>query len=150
MRFFHKVAFYDGDGRSITKMVHGAPLVPRWRACGDSAPPVADTAQWNAGEVLVEQHHPFVGPLTGAMYGGPRCNHHISVLLRLPAPDDAAGAAGAIAPSQAARVDAAIASMAQLLNDANFYCGKYCGKDQQKIDNLFKCIAQAHRSLKDS
>ena len=68
MRFFHKVAFYDGDGRSITKMVHGAPLVPRWRACGDSAPPVADTAQWNAGEVLVEQHHPFVGPLTGAMY----------------------------------------------------------------------------------
>ena len=94
-------------------------------------PPVADMTQWNAGEVLVEQHHRFVGPLTGAMYGEPRCNHHIRVLLRLPAPDDAAGAAGAIVPSQAARVDAAVASMAQLLNDAHFYCGRYCGLDQQ-------------------
>jgi hypothetical protein len=52
--------------------------------------------------------------------------------------------------SQAARVDAAVASMAQLLNDASFYSVKFCGKDQEKNDNLFKCLAQAHRSLKDS
>ena len=148
MRFFHKVALDDGNGGSVENMVHGAQLAPRWQARAHDTPPIADKAQWNAGEALVEQHHPFVGPLTGAMYAGPRCNHHISVLLRLPIPDGSA--TGASALSQAARVDEAVAAMAKLLNDANYYCGKYCGKDQQKIDNLFKCLAQAHASLKNS
>ena len=146
MRFFHNAQVAQPNGEAVFKMVHGAQLVPRWSygSAGGASPPIADESQWNAGEPLVEQNQPFIGPLMGAMYGGPRCNHHVSVLLRLP---PVTGTEPICAAAQAERVNAAIALIAKLLNDANHYCGDYCGKAQPQMDNLFRHLAQAQAGL---
>ena len=116
-------------------MVHGWQLVPRWN--GEGLPPIAGSHQTNAGDALLERTHPFVGPLMGGMYGGPRCNHHCSVLLKLPV-ESIEGDMD---------VNNAILAIAKSITSANYYCGGYMGKDQPQMDNLFRHLSQAHSSL---
>ena len=86
-------------------------------------PPPIDYVPPNVGKALTEQTHPFAIKGSGAMYGGPRCNHDIGVLLRCPkliGSDD----------TEQERVDRAMGDLASATNASDFYCSSYVTKDR--------------------
>ena len=69
-------------GKWVMRRVHGKPLQARWRKKG--CPPV-----WRAtparGALGLERNHPFACKMNPVLLLGPKCNHDIGILLRLPA-----------------------------------------------------------------
>ena len=63
------------------KRAHGLILQPRWD--GQGLPPVQQSPP-NPGTVLLELNFPFFFKLTSGVMLGPRCNHDLGILLRLP------------------------------------------------------------------
>ena len=68
----------------------------------------------------------------GAMLG-PKSNHDLGVLLRLP---DA---------SKDLREDDAISLMLDVMGDKEFYCAAYSSKEQPHIEGLLETLADARR-----
>ena len=70
--------------KSLWKRFHGKRLIPRWMPKSVSEQPPIDCVPPNVGKAQSEQTHPFVTKSSPSMYGGPRCNHDVGVLLRCP------------------------------------------------------------------
>ena len=71
--------------KDMWKRFHGKRLVPRWCPKRDSheQPPI-DCVPPNVGKALTEQTQQFVTKSNPAFYGGPRCNHDVGPLVRVP------------------------------------------------------------------
>ena len=77
-------AWVPRAGKFLWKRFHGKRLIPRWGPENMSEQPPIDCVPPNVGEAQSEQTHPFVTKSNPSMYGGPRCNHDVGVLLRCP------------------------------------------------------------------
>jgi len=86
MYYFHYVRQVSTRTHNdVIKRVHGHALVPRWN--GDNWPPVS-RVQPQPGMPSLERSHPYHCKLLPGVLLGNRCNHDLSVLLRLPLLDE--------------------------------------------------------------
>ena len=121
---------------------HGKKLCPTMEVGG--LPP-------QRGMLLTEQHHPYFSRMTPGMAACCKCNHDLSVLLRLPAPeprtpkpDDADHA------EDDDSTDEALAEqMAAEITDATYYITEYAGKVQPQLDSLFVLLERGQRRLEE-
>ena len=77
-------AWVRREAKSLWKRFHGKRIITRWTPSNTSEQPPIDCVPPNIGMAQSEQTHPFVTKSNPSMYGGPRCNHDIGVLLRCP------------------------------------------------------------------
>ena len=128
-------------------------LQPRWDGIG--APPV-HRAPPLAGNVVLETTHPFHFKLCPAIMLGPKCNHDVGVLLRLPVltpqqlqcdaallraelfPETRSLSEDASAPGvgqgsldgeMLAAIAAGVETLLETIVDHEFYCVTYATKD---------------------
>ena len=122
MQFWHWNQIHTKRGNVGWKKRHGKRLVPRWD--GTDYPPLEDVPPYE-GKIQVETTHPYAIKSNPVIFSGPRCNHDVSVLLRLPLPltrgTDDNHAKGDCNSGSADRVEDALRSMATAINNANFY-----------------------------
>ena len=81
MFFWHWARAEDPKKGPIAKMTHGIELRSRWS--GNGAPPLCTSPPFK-GLPALEITHPFHFKMSPAILLGPKCNHDIGVLLRLP------------------------------------------------------------------
>jgi hypothetical protein len=81
MMYWHWVQYKGKKGLQACRRAHGLVLQKRWNGLGQ--PPVHDALPLRGLPVL-ETNHPFHNKLTPGVYLGPRCNHDLGILLRLP------------------------------------------------------------------
>ena len=81
MYYWHWCRQVDKKKGMTAKMTHGLELANRWSGTG---PPPLQKAPPFRGAPALEVTHPFHIKMTPAMTLGPKCNHDLGVLLRLP------------------------------------------------------------------
>ena len=81
MFFWHWVRAIGKKGKPIAQRCHGHELQSRWSGVGP--PPVQANPPFT-GLPALEVNHPFHFKMNAAMILGPRCNHDVGLLLRLP------------------------------------------------------------------
>ena len=81
MLYWHWRRSINAKGAEVMKRAHGLLLQRAWGGTG--FPPVQQALP-NPGTPLLEINFPFFFKLTPAVLLGPRCNHDLGVLLRLP------------------------------------------------------------------
>ena len=81
MLFWHWRRCVNPKGKSVVRRVHGRDLVSRWDGAG--LPPVHSVPP-QIGLPALEQNHAYHFKMTPGVMLGPRCNHDLGVLLRLP------------------------------------------------------------------
>ena len=132
MLFWHWVQYTRGSDRVCSKRAHGLQLQPRWD--GSGRPPVHAAPPF-LGSPALEVNHPFHFKLSPSMSLGPRCNHDLGVLLRLPI----------LPPSlelpEHCDVESLIASTMDTIVDHEFYCTNYATKDEPHIEGLLQTLA---------
>ena len=85
MLFWHWSKVVTGPGEVVAVRRHGLPLQQRWDGAG--CPPILTSPPFRSSPAL-EVNHPFHFKMTPAMLLGPRCNHDLGLLLRLPSVDE--------------------------------------------------------------
>ena len=85
MLFWHWAKVVKGPGDVVAVRRHGLPLQQRWDGMG--GPPILASPPFR-GSPALEVNHPFHFKMTPAMLLGPRCNHDLGLLLRLPGVDE--------------------------------------------------------------
>ena len=83
MGYWHWRPCRDRKGLMVVSRAHGRELVSRWD--GEGLPPVHSVGR-QSGAPALEQTHPFHFKMCPGVMLGPRCNHDLGVLLRLPVP----------------------------------------------------------------
>ena len=143
--FWHWARAVGKDGKPIAKMTHGLQLQPRWDGMG--SPPVARSPP-SLGSPLVETNHPFHFKMNPALSLGPKCNHDVGVLLRLPScPEGIDSQDAQSAPhGKAAAATASIASMLEAMGQHEFYCASYSSKEAPHMQGLTATLADGVRT----
>ena len=77
---------------------------------------------------------PFHFKMTPGIMLGPRCNHDLGILLRLP-------------PHGLSSKEDAIAAMVDVMGDQEFYCSSYASKQQPHMEGLLHTLADGMGSL---
>ncbi len=131
MYYFHWARYVDAKKGPQAKMCHGLPLRDHWD--GSGAPPLCSWPPFR-GLPEVEMTHPFHFKLTPGIMLGPKCNHDLGVLLRVP--DSASGLTEQDATAQ----------MLDVMGDKEFYCASYSSKEQPHIEGLLETLADGARS----
>ena len=101
-------AWVRREGKSLWKRFHGKRLIPRWMPVNTSEQPPIDCVPPNLGLAQSEQTMPFVTKSNPSMYGGPRNNHDVGVLLRCPVDIQRQAFCKIIAPDSECVADARI------------------------------------------
>ena len=134
----------------VMARVHGHPWQERWQGAG--WPPVQDEPP-QVGIPSLERNHAYHCKLTPGVFLGMRCNHDLSILLRLPVVRSRVqGFLSDDGPSDHADEDdkgdslleQSIKDMTQLIIDHEFYASDYSTKDQPHAANLLQTL---HDSL---
>ena len=115
MYFWHWSRSVNEKKDVIAKRAHGLLLQSRWDGCG---PPPVLQGPPHHGLPALEITHPFHFKMSPAMLLGPKCNHDLGVLLRLPA------CSQGHAPTFVDR-EAAISAMLEAMGDREYYCASY-------------------------
>ena len=79
----------NAKGERVMKRVHGKELQPRWDGCG--LPPVHDKPPMK-GMPKLERTQPFHFKMNPGIMLGPRCNHDLGVICKLPVLKSVGGA----------------------------------------------------------
>ena len=132
MYYLHWVRYVDEKKGLCAKMVHGLPLRDHWDGTG---PLPLGLSHPFRGLPEVETVHPFHFKMTPGVFLGPKCNHDLGVLLRIPEQS-----ASGLSP------DEAIVLMLDAMGDKEFYCASYSSKEQPHIDGLLETLADGVRS----
>jgi hypothetical protein len=143
MMFWHWAKVVNKNGEDVAKRRHGLLLQPHWDGIG--RPPLQPLP--HIGAVALEVNHPFYMKMHPAIALGPRCNHDVGVLLRLPLPPIAKNSSEpsqstdlcpAATPGQLdAATEEAIDSTIEALIDHERYCGLYASKEEPHIAGAF-------------
>ena len=125
-------------------MAHGLALQPRWDGVGE--PPIISSPPF-LGLPALEVNHPFDFEMSPSMMLGPKCNHDIGILLRMPLPSSIrSGDDGSSREVANASHDAARDAMIESIGDHEYYCAAYSSKDQPHIDGLLMTLADGLRA----
>ena len=162
MIFWHWRACVSAKRKAVVKRAHGHLLQPRWDQEG--FPPII-TSPPQAGMPALERNHAYHFKMTPGLMLGPRCNHDLGILLRLPVLDDdlkeallkawhrvkdsGDGSDHTEADDEAARgvsrlSDESIEAMVEVMVDHEYYASDYASKDQPQAANLLQTL---HDSL---
>jgi hypothetical protein len=167
MQFFHWRAVNAElkAGGTLLKPLrfHGVKLQERWN--GSGMPPLQD-APPHEGAPAIEVSHAFPMKMNPGIAAGPRCNHDVGVLLRLPVLaanilEDGSNHAAEPLPSStcapketACNIDAAtqlaIDSIVEALTDHERYCGNYASKEEPHITGLLQSLSESLRHLEQA
>ena len=146
MFFWHWVQFRNSKGQVAAKRSHGLPLQPRWN--GEGPPPICSDAP-RKGLPALEVNHPFHFKMTPSMLLGPRCNHDLGVLLRLPVlpPSLFDDENHVDTKTMEQSCNEASEAMIDAMIDHEFYCSNYASKDQPHIEGLLQTLIDGVRGL---
>ena len=118
------------DKGAVAKRYHGLQLQEAWD--GEGLPPVLRAPPF-LGLPALEINHPFHFKMTPSMMLGPKCNHDLSVLLRL-------------LVEGVNTKEAAVSGMLDAMGDHEYYCASYAGKEQPHIDGLLQTLQDGLRA----
>ena len=136
----------------VAKRCHGKALQARWMRKG--APPVIPTAP-QKGAPGLERNHPFFFNMNPGVLSGPRCNHDMGVLPKLPvlsAPlqeklllEEAKGNGSQDAWDSDTRgaVDDMMDTLVQDMVNSEYYTSDYASKEQPQAANLLHTLHDA-------
>ena len=134
MLFWHWAKYRKKEGGVGAVRRHGVPLQPRWS--GQGAPPVHAAPPFQ-GLPALEVNHPFHFKMTPSMLLGPRCNHDLGILLRLPA----------LSTLSDREMEECVRQMIDTMGDHEFYCSNYAVKEQPHIEGLLQTLSDSVRYL---
>ena len=138
MYFWHWARSVNKVGQASAVRQHGLLLHKHWD--GQGVPPISASAP-STGLPELETNHPFHFKMNPAVLLGPKCNHDVGVLLRLPVQTITGGR-----PSTR---EAACEAMLDAMGDHEFYCAAYSSKDAPHIGGLLQTLADA-KSAKEA
>ena len=134
MLFWHWAKVVKDTGEVGAVRRHGLPLQQRWD--GSGWPPVLTSPPFR-GTPALEMTHPFHFKMSPAMLLGPRCNHDLGLLLRLPDVCDVTED----------NVQHCVDAMVDTMGAHEHYCASYAAKEQPHIEGLLQTLADGKRSL---
>lgn len=148
MGFWHWVKYTNDKGQLASRRCHGKPLQSRWNGVGE--PPVCK-APPSRGLPELEMNHPFHFKMTPSMLLGPRCNHDLGVLIRLPIVSPEVftkNTTSNLCDEDAMKEwEDALREMVETMIDHEFYCATYASKEQPHIEGLLQSLADGVRGL---
>ena len=146
MFFWHWARYTTDKGEEASRRCHGLLLQSRWDGVG--MPPVS-TVPPSRGTPSLEVNHPFHFKMTPSMLLGPRCNHDLGVLLRLPIVATETTLKSTSTGNQGAMCgwEDAVSEMLDTMIDHEFYCASYASKEQPHIEGLLQSLIDGVRGL---
>ena len=142
----------DIDGSDVdhcAKRQHGLALQSQWL---EGQPPVHVTPP-QIGIPGLEVTQPFHYRMTPGIAMGPRCNHDLGILLRVPAlkPKDAVVCGAqpneAVIAEELRDSEMSIDAMVEALIDHEYYCVSYSTKEEPHIEGLLHTFADGVRNI---
>ena len=151
----------NSKGKRVARRVHGRDLQSRWD--GNGLPPLLESPP-QAGLPALEPSQPYHYKMNPVIILGPRCNHDLGILLRLPvlppmlraalervlaavrtsAVPTAPGADLSEDSKLRAAWEASVEAMVEVMIDHEYYASDYSSKDQPHAANLLQTL---HDSL---
>ena len=132
----------DGD-EYCAKRQHGLALQPRWL---EGSPPVHMTPP-QIGIPGLEVNQPFHYRMTPGIAMGPRCNHDLGILLRVPALKSEEAVLETVDGEELRESELSIDAMIEALIDHEFYCVSYSTKEEPLIVGLLHSFADGVRNI---
>ena len=132
MYYWHWARCEHAKKETVSKMMHGLQLHPRWDGFG--TPPLCKSPPF-LGLPALETTHPFHFKMTPSMLLGPKCNHDLGVLLRLVDVD-----------SKENDIKRVTNSLLDAIGDHEYYCASYASKHQPHMEGLITTLMDGLRA----